>query len=60
MQFTAKKKNFVHHQLVYTETRRKQRLPNNFWAKFFHCFLKQTVNNFELKIVHCNLKQTVV
>jgi len=38
-----KKINFVHHQLVYTETRKKQRMPNNFWAKFFHCFLKQTV-----------------
>jgi len=38
-----KKVNFVHHQLVYTETRRKQPMPNNFRAKFFHTFLKQTV-----------------
>jgi len=39
----CKKVNFVHHQLVYTETRRKQPMPNNFRAKFFHSFLKQTV-----------------
>jgi len=38
-----KKINFVHLQLAYTETRRKQRMPNNFRAKFFHSFLKQTV-----------------
>jgi len=38
-----KKVNFDHLQLVYTEIRRKQRMPNNFRAKFFHSFLKQTV-----------------
>jgi len=44
-----KKINFVHLQLVYTETRRKQRMPNNFRAKFFHSFLKQTVINYQTK-----------
>jgi len=33
------KKNFVHHQLAYTETRRKQPLPKNFGLKIFHYFL---------------------
>jgi len=41
-----KKINFVHHQLVYTETRKKQPMPNNSGAKFFHSFLKQTVTPF--------------
>jgi len=39
----GKKINFVHHQLVYKETRRKQQMPNNFQGKFSHSFLKQTV-----------------
>jgi len=43
MQFSEKKINFVHHHLVYTETRRKQPLPNNFSLKIFHYFLKWTV-----------------
>ena len=42
MQF-SEKKNFVHHHLVYTETRRKQPLPNNFSLKIFHYFLKRTI-----------------
>jgi len=33
--------NFVYHQLVHTETRRKQSLPNNFGFKIFH-FFKRT------------------
>ena len=54
-----KKIKFVHLQLVYTETRRKQRMPNNFRAKFFHSFLKQTVMNLfravEFELLHfCN------
>jgi len=38
-----KKINFVYHQFVYTETRRKQLTANNIGAKFFHSFLKETV-----------------
>jgi len=38
-----KKINFVHQELVYTETRRKQQLPNNFGLKIFHYFLKRTI-----------------
>jgi len=36
----CQKINFAHHQLVNTVTTRKQRMLNNFWAKFFHCCLK--------------------
>jgi len=41
MQFSEK--NFVPHQFVYTETRRKQPMPNNFGLHIFNFNLKQTV-----------------
>jgi len=43
-----KKINFVHHYLVYTETRRKQPLPKNFLLKMFHYFLKRTIGSLTM------------
>jgi len=39
-----KKINFVHQELVYTETRRKQQLPN-IWSKNFPLFFETDYSN---------------